>query len=620
MPEAEPSDNHAARAHSYTQHWHQHRFLNATLHQQSLQDDQLAFVIGSEPVLAVSSGPPLCPSPLEPDFALRLHVLRGRHDGSSLPTSDANWYHNQRSSQDVEAPGPRGNHLQSTELPLGAYTTLRDGQARTDEKEAAVHRIDNGYAVQGDRTWSSPDQAAHDGHQTEGDVLASTLGMAKQSRDMIERSKSSPSCAEEVLSKIKHKICSYPKRSFSVSQATHENSRESTTAQHKGAALDSVSLYYATTAKGMMMHLDGQGVAQLTNSQRIRRCASFQAHMTTFRSHSVRSMKSIRSYTVKHVDSLLKVVPFPSLLRSGSFETSGFYHSVQLLHDARETAKQRSRIGLRFRNGKITASGRSTLMPTAYPSLKCGYCPRVFKGSERKRKYVRHCKNVHKLKSHELESQDPRQSDARESITPFVPSPHVFSVDDMLLPNWNIGATDESSQQVNTTDNSNDSDIADWIDIDPAPVSSPLQTSGHERYHSRTWWGTLPTSATSQSEPEPGSDDLLWNRNYMPWASDRVVHSGAPLSRIDENTKWTPSVQNMYETEVCTDCGAKFSGKYAKGNRLRHIRAKHSGNQLSLISCRACGKQYRRADARRKHEWKQHRLYDSKPNKRRAQV
>jgi hypothetical protein len=425
--------------------------------------------------------------------------------------------------------------------------------------------------------------------------------MSKQSRDMVERSKSSPSRAEDVLSKIKHKICSYPKRSLSASQATHENSRETATAQHKVAALDSVSLYYATTAKGMIMHLDGQGVAQLTNSQRIRRCASFQARMTTFRSHSVRSMKNIRSYTVKRVDSLLKVVPFPSLLRSGSFETSGFYHSVQLLHDARETVKQRSRIGLRFHNGKITASGRSTLIPAAYPSLKCGYCPRVFKGSERKRKYVRHCKNVHKLKLHELESQGPCQSDARERITPFVPSPHVFSADEMLLPNWDIGT-----------------DVADWIDIDPAPVSIPLQTSGHERHHSRSWWETSPTSATSQSEPQPGSDDLVWNRNYVPWASDRVVHSGAPLPRIDENTKWTPSVQNIYETEVCTDCGAKFSGKYAKGNRLRHIREKHSGNQMS--SCRACGKQYRRANARRKHEWKQHRLYDSKPNKRRAQV
>ncbi|KAF2002952.1 hypothetical protein P154DRAFT_573761 [Amniculicola lignicola CBS 123094] len=67
----------------------------------------------------------------------------------------------------------------------------------------------------------------------------------------------------------------------------------------------------------------------------------------------------------------------------------------------------------------------------------------------------------------------------------------------------------------------------------------------------------------------------------------------------------------------CDYCGKKFKGLYQKGNRARHIRLKHSGNE-SKISCRVCDKEYKRADARRKHEWKKHRIPEAKPKKRRG--
>jgi hypothetical protein len=58
--------------------------------------------------------------------------------------------------------------------------------------------------------------------------------------------------------------------------------------------------------------------------------------------------------------------------------------------------------------------------------------------------------------------------------------------------------------------------------------------------------------------------------------------------------------------------------RYAKGNCARHFRTKHA---LMIFTpdteCRVCKMVYNRADARRKHEWKKHRLLDSRPNKRR---
>jgi hypothetical protein len=58
--------------------------------------------------------------------------------------------------------------------------------------------------------------------------------------------------------------------------------------------------------------------------------------------------------------------------------------------------------------------------------------------------------------------------------------------------------------------------------------------------------------------------------------------------------------------------------RYGKGNLARHVRDKHSlvKSMIGKI-CRVCNKVYNRADARKKHEWKRHRLDDAKPNKRR---
>lgn len=73
----------------------------------------------------------------------------------------------------------------------------------------------------------------------------------------------------------------------------------------------------------------------------------------------------------------------------------------------------------------------------------------------------------------------------------------------------------------------------------------------------------------------------------------------------------------------CSICHQDFNGPYQKGNLKRHFRHTHyqeSGttDELDKI-CRACGNVYKRPDARRKHEWKKHRMEDAKPEKRRKE-
>ncbi|KAF2833243.1 hypothetical protein CC86DRAFT_7105 [Ophiobolus disseminans] len=70
--------------------------------------------------------------------------------------------------------------------------------------------------------------------------------------------------------------------------------------------------------------------------------------------------------------------------------------------------------------------------------------------------------------------------------------------------------------------------------------------------------------------------------------------------------------------KVCPHCGQEFTGKYGKGNCARHVRQKHGLVTATIDKvCRVCEHVYNRADAKRKHEWKKHRMLDSRPNKRR---
>jgi hypothetical protein len=68
----------------------------------------------------------------------------------------------------------------------------------------------------------------------------------------------------------------------------------------------------------------------------------------------------------------------------------------------------------------------------------------------------------------------------------------------------------------------------------------------------------------------------------------------------------------------CGKCDQVFIGHYQEGNRKRHHKQKHSAVPRTF-DCRysTCSKPFKREDARRKHEWKKHRM-GSKPEKRRV--
>ncbi|KAH7559320.1 hypothetical protein BM1_04257 [Bipolaris maydis] len=84
------------------------------------------------------------------------------------------------------------------------------------------------------------------------------------------------------------------------------------------------------------------------------------------------------------------------------------------------------------------------------------------------------------------------------------------------------------------------------------------------------------------------------------------VHEGS-CSDAEEND----------ESLSCSQCSTLFHGKYRNGNLRRHIRAFHSVVASVLgLTCRMCEKQFKRADATRKHEWEQHSMPDVKPRKR----
>lgn len=76
----------------------------------------------------------------------------------------------------------------------------------------------------------------------------------------------------------------------------------------------------------------------------------------------------------------------------------------------------------------------------------------------------------------------------------------------------------------------------------------------------------------------------------------------------------------FYSPLPCGICKKEFNGPYQKGNLQRHFRQEHSLPEAMIIHrCRGCVRTYRRADARRKHEWKKHRILDAKPEKRRKE-
>jgi hypothetical protein len=96
---------------------------------------------------------------------------------------------------------------------------------------------------------------------------------------------------------------------------------------------------------------------------------------------------------------------------------------------------------------------------------------------------------------------------------------------------------------------------------------------------------------------------------FTPFIRDAVLHS-------DVNRKHKASAKVQGAT-ICPHCAKSFTGSYQRGNYARHVRQQHSeenATQFNINSvCHICGQQFKRQDARRKHEWNKHNLPDTKP-------
>ncbi|EUC47575.1 hypothetical protein COCMIDRAFT_89817 [Bipolaris oryzae ATCC 44560] len=107
--------------------------------------------------------------------------------------------------------------------------------------------------------------------------------------------------------------------------------------------------------------------------------------------------------------------------------------------------------------------------------------------------------------------------------------------------------------------------------------------------------------------------------------STREVDASYTFAKLDDRQHYEVhegsglDAEEYDESLSCSQCSTLFHGKYRSGNLKRHIRAFHSVVASVLgLTCRVCKKQFKRADATRKHEWEQHSMLDVKPKKRAA--
>jgi len=132
---------------------------------------------------------------------------------------------------------------------------------------------------------------------------------------------------------------------------------------------------------------------------------------------------------------------------------------------------------------------------------------------------------------------------------------------------------------------------------------SPLQGRSHQampQQNMQTPAASVYASGTSQNGVEP---TLI--APVMHGLGTAVVDLGyvSPPTQTSAQLSLAPSaIQCLY-------CEQTFTGAWNIGNRVRHVRLKHRNPEESNqdLTCQSCGKNYRRKDAKKKHEWKKHR-------------
>ncbi|KAF2267027.1 hypothetical protein CC78DRAFT_102149 [Lojkania enalia] len=161
----------------------------------------------------------------------------------------------------------------------------------------------------------------------------------------------------------------------------------------------------------------------------------------------------------------------------------------------------------------------------------------------------------------------------------------------------------------------------------PRPVLNiPTRCSQEQRYHTSPRGVPLyDTNPPEYSSPSSAVQMRLWpGETYSHTSNQRTPHDGMALQIMPTNkqqeafrleVQGTNGLVASYSPHVgqclpryCQQCNQKFTGTYSKGNLDRHRREKHSGSSAarSVYKCSSCHKKYKRADARKKHEWEKH--------------
>ena len=387
----------------------------------------------------------------------------------------------------------------------------------------------------------------------------------------MQRSSSTPA-AVHMMSKFKRMLRNYPTRGVSASHAQNNVTAKAIEPASQPTVLNGVSIFYSAKVNHAFLSSGNDTPMQLTNSQKIHRCLSLQAHMGVFRTKTSRSMNIIRSYTVKRLQPLLRSLPFAHLIRSKSLESASFYESVEQLQVIRAALGEVARSKHWFRAGQISASGRSAVMRVAYPSMKCSFCPRVFKGADRKRRYARHCRRRHQDSTLSIED-----AEDGESITDG-------DYDNVLARTRAVISADE------------------FLDANPGMTGSRL-------YHENTNQSAKHTTAMSMDSSRdtnysvgkssylaPVQNDDLWSEAYIPWAQERTMNIALnPVGNVEASHPWTQDQgADTDERAVywdmphrslarCSQCSVTYNGKHRYDFLQRHINAKHGRRMLDII-------------------------------------
>ena len=120
---------------------------------------------------------------------------------------------------------------------------------------------------------------------------------------------------------------------------------------------------------------------------------------------------------------------------------------------------------------------------------------------------------------------------------------------------------------------------------------------------------TMPDFAQNAPSFSP-SDETQYSQGTPD--SSQSSSSNSPVSPATRN----PMVEKPANALRCDYCQKTFIGYYQRGNLRRHFKSCHSNAAITADRiCRVCENPFKRSDARKKHEWRKHKLLSAEPTK-----